>query len=501
MRRGPDLRCGHDPSVVHSSSARNPFSANYVTKLDSLRQGKRAGDMLVGAESRHYNRGMLDRATFFGYVRQAFAHLDDRPYLLAHPLAALLGRPGEVASPEALRNALLGAAEQLRPLQAASSGSANWRRWRYLALRYVEGLSTREIAHQLQVSERQALRDHQAGMEAVAAVLWARYRDREEARGRPEGSELGTSPGSVPAVRPPLQDGLEAELARVSALSPGETTNLVEALESALATVRGLAEARGARFQVSFPEDIHPVAVHPTVLRQVLLCLCSAVLEEGLAREIHVGVANAGDRVQLTLAVGPGPAGQPGAPVAAGGGAMLVDTARRLAEAQGGRLRVERAHKGHRQLSLELPMTRGVTILVIDDNPDVVQLFRWYLGEHNYRLVQARTPRAALELAHELRPDVITLDVMIPSQDGWQILHQLRSDPDVRDIPVIVCSILPEEALARSLGVADFLAKPVTRQSLLTVLERCLGARRSAGRRDYSEGTPSALPPLGHPAE
>src|SRR5258708_34806424 len=77
----------------------------------------------------------------------------------------------------------------------------------------------------------------------------------------------------------------------------------------------------------------------------------------------------------------------------------------------------------------------------------------------------------------------------MPPQDGWQILQQLRSDPSIERVPVIICSILPERPLAMALAAADFLAKPVTPQSLLAALERCLAELDSTKSPDFPEGT------------
>jgi CheY-like chemotaxis protein len=111
-------------------------------------------------------------------------------------------------------------------------------------------------------------------------------------------------------------------------------------------------------------------------------------------------------------------------------------------------------------------------VLVIDDNPEVIQLFQRYLGGGAYYVVGATTSQEALRLTREIRPHAITLDVMMPTQDGWEILQNLKNHPATKDIPVIVCSVLREHELALSLGAADFLAKPITQQMLLMALTR-----------------------------
>jgi CheY-like chemotaxis protein len=70
----------------------------------------------------------------------------------------------------------------------------------------------------------------------------------------------------------------------------------------------------------------------------------------------------------------------------------------------------------------------------------------------------------------EIRPTVIILDVLLPQEDGWELLMSLRADDRTRDIPVIVCSVLREPQLARSLGASAHLPKPVTQGALLEAL-------------------------------
>ncbi len=81
----------------------------------------------------------------------------------------------------------------------------------------------------------------------------------------------------------------------------------------------------------------------------------------------------------------------------------------------------------------------------------------------------------ALALLRQLTPQAIVLDVMMPHQDGWEILQALRQEPACATIPVIVCSVLREHDLALSLGASDTLVKPVSQPALLDVLRRWLG--------------------------
>lgn len=114
----------------------------------------------------------------------------------------------------------------------------------------------------------------------------------------------------------------------------------------------------------------------------------------------------------------------------------------------------------------------GHTILAVDDDEGVITLFQRYLEKQGYKVAGMTTGEGVVETAKRLKPYAITLDVIMPGKDGWQIIQELKSDPETRDIPIIVCSILSEADKGLSMGVADYLVKPVTEQDLLDALIR-----------------------------
>jgi CheY-like chemotaxis protein len=123
----------------------------------------------------------------------------------------------------------------------------------------------------------------------------------------------------------------------------------------------------------------------------------------------------------------------------------------------------------------DLPVGTDKVLLIVDDNEAVSQAFRRYLAEYRYQVIGATNGPDALRLARELSPALITLDVMIPNQDGWEILHALKRDPTTQQIPVVICSVLEDPRLARSLGAVTYLRKPVGQADLLAVLTQVLG--------------------------
>jgi len=111
-------------------------------------------------------------------------------------------------------------------------------------------------------------------------------------------------------------------------------------------------------------------------------------------------------------------------------------------------------------------------ILAIDDDPQVIALYERYLAPHGYQIVGLTEPRQAVEQALRLKPFAITLDIMMPGYDGWQVLMDLKSNPETRNIPVIICSILDEREKGFSLGAADYLIKPILQEDLVQALDR-----------------------------
>jgi signal transduction histidine kinase/CheY-like chemotaxis protein len=111
-------------------------------------------------------------------------------------------------------------------------------------------------------------------------------------------------------------------------------------------------------------------------------------------------------------------------------------------------------------------------VLVIDDDPKVQRLIEMTLKPEGYALRFASNGREGLRLAQELRPAVITLDVMMPDMDGWSVLSALKANPDLANIPVIMLTIIEDKDIGFALGASEYLVKPIDRNQLLGVLRR-----------------------------
>jgi len=118
-----------------------------------------------------------------------------------------------------------------------------------------------------------------------------------------------------------------------------------------------------------------------------------------------------------------------------------------------------------------LPETGG-KILVVDDNPSVREVLKTILTKEGYQVAMAGDGEEGLSIARKLRPNAIILDVVMPKMDGWTTLSELKADPELATIPVIMLSMLEEKEYAYSLGAAEYLVKPLHREKLIQALHK-----------------------------
>lgn len=113
-------------------------------------------------------------------------------------------------------------------------------------------------------------------------------------------------------------------------------------------------------------------------------------------------------------------------------------------------------------------------ILVIDDNQDALDILTTFLTEAGYRVTQASSGAAGLELARQLQPDVITTDLMMPGITGWELIEQLKADPATAAIPIVTVSIVDSQPLGLWPAVDAHISKPIEREALLEAVARLL---------------------------
>ena len=120
-------------------------------------------------------------------------------------------------------------------------------------------------------------------------------------------------------------------------------------------------------------------------------------------------------------------------------------------------------------------------VVCIEDEPEMIDLVKLILGRKGFELTGAMGGREGLEAIRQVKPDLVLLDLMMPDMDGWEVYQQMKSDADLKDIPVIVVTA-KAQSIDKVLGlhiakVDDYVTKPFGPQELLQSVEKVLGQR------------------------
>ncbi len=411
--------------------------------------------------------GLEDAAAEFQQsVRTALLHLYDNAFLQNHPLTVAWAgdsRGDRLTHAQNLRRVLLDSIERLRPQSTAHGDAA--RAYAVLTYRCVDGLTIEEIEQKLGLSRRQTYREFTKGVDAVA----------EQIRDLLHAHAPQPLPGaaSIPAPQPSRRELAEEELARLSKETRSEALTLSSIVNGVCTLLSTRLQRRGMRVQTDGLEQAPPVLADRTLLRQALLNLLSYALDmlpDGAA--LSMSVTETPGAVHLH--VRPKEAGGADAQETPRREGVALTVAHTLIAAQNGRLLLD-ASPDRWSAEIVLPIAETPAILIIDDNRNLIDLFQRYLAGHRVVVIGASSGDEALALLQQATPQIIVLDVMMPYQDGWEVLQKLRKAPALATTPIIVCSVLREHDLALSLGANDTLVKPVSQPALLDAMRRWLG--------------------------
>lgn len=394
-----------------------------------------------------------------GLVRDVLHHLYDVAYMQTHPLAqALAAVSGE--SPtlrgKLLFRALLEAIESLQPGTGVPADSRAWRSYRLLELRYVEGLSYDEVLTALAISKSQYQRDHALAIAAVANYLQDRW-------------QLGPPFPALVEEAESRETLAVAEARELIGQMNLEEIDLARMLEELLALVRPAAGEGRLQLALRTASDVPTIRGDRVALRHAFLHLLNHALDEPIARSVAISVRGTGSAVEVTLDVAMA-SGTTTGPLH-GPVDSATEVIRCLVESTGGVLEVRPLDpRGGWRATITIPLANRPVVLVVDNHPHFIGLVARYLAGQAWEVVGAQDVHRALELALEVRPRVILLDVMLPGQDGWDLFLSLRARPETRQTPVVICSVLYEPQVAKALGAVSYLAKPVSQAQLLETL-------------------------------
>lgn len=408
------------------------------------------------------------KVIFLHELRRVLTALYDPGTLRRSPLIRLLGVDGREDEIAALQRILIDAIEALKPGDNVPAGSNTWRVHRILYDRYVDQCTQQEVAADLALSTRQLRRQEKIAQEILADYLWTHYDLEQKASLLDRSTQIELVKEEEERTPSRAQ-----ELAWLKRTLPNEPIDVQKMVKAVLETADPLLNNLHVGVYHEVPAGPLALLVPSTAARQALLHVLTVAATCVPSGEVHLAVEAIPQRalacLRITAHRHTTSLGHP-----SNANREDLEMAHQLIQVANGSLQTHLDPSAETPFTatILLPTAERLPVLVIDDNADTLQLMQRYLSDSRYHFVGTSDPERALALAEELSPAIIVLDVMLPGVDGWELLGRLREHPKTSDIPVIVCTILPQRQLALMLGAAEFIRKPVTRKILLSALDR-----------------------------
>ncbi len=293
-----------------------------------------------------------------------------------------------------------------------------------------------------------------------------------------------------------------------------ETIDVAGMIRDVVNIIQPLVEKNENTFIVHCPDDIGAMRADRTKVRQSLFNLlsnaCKFTTNGSIRLEVSREAVNGSAWVSFKVCdtgIGMSPEQlenlfkaftQADASIASkyGGTGLGLTISQKFCHMMGGDIKVESIFGGGSTFTILLPATvdskgvmptagaeklpiasgpalrTGHTVLVIDDDPTIHDLMKRFLNKEGLTIVSATDGKQGLQVARTVRPDIITLDALMPRMDGWAVLASLKADPDLADIPVIMLTILDEKQMGYAMGVTDYMTKPIDWQRLAFMLRK-----------------------------
>ncbi len=279
-----------------------------------------------------------------------------------------------------------------------------------------------------------------------------------------------------------------------------DDVNLPDIIDSVLSTARGLIKDKPVKLLTDIEDSLPIIKADPTRIRQIFLNLlsnASKFTDEGSITvavrkqlndvnkgEIHIAVTDTGtgidieDQHKLFM-----PFSQvDGSPTRKVEGTGLgLSITRLLVDLHGGEIGVSSEVGEGSTFWFTLPLPGISTqsdkdgqliVLAIDKDIQVISLYERYLSSAGFEVIPITNPEKAIEQARQIMPFAITLEIMIPEFEGWNLLKTLKTDSEIGDIPIIICSLLAERDKGIELGATDYLTKPILENDLVSTLNK-----------------------------
>ncbi len=400
----------------------------------------------------------MDIEHFQDQLRMVLNHLSDVAFLEKQPdLLSLFLTKEEAHQPnriQLLRAKIGNGIKLLSPPEDTPLQASEWRSSRALTMRYLNGLELYRIEEELGLSQRQVQRELKKGVDALASILY---------------EQLSAVQKEMNLVEPPPTDmpdfyDLEVLKKELKGWEINFSFNpLAQMIQQAIHLCEFLSNsALTHRVHLEEVDAGLFIMVDPILTKQGFYKILSMAVAGAQDAIIRMALRPLNDHfVELTINITHNqPLDQNGLEIA-----RLFFTVQGINEVVSGQ-------QGQTTISLHLPLMNQGKCLVIDDVVSVRTLIERMLSPYGIQVFGADQPDEALNLAQLMVPNFILLDILMPKMDGWELIRNLKLNPETRLIPVIICSALYEPDLARAVGAAGYIRKPIDRLNLIDTLQQ-----------------------------
>ncbi|MBN1217908.1 MAG: response regulator [Anaerolineae bacterium] len=415
---------------------------------------------------------------FEQHLRHSLTHLYDptfQPHQLLWEVTGIEPKQGI----QPLQAKFIQEIENLKPSPHVPPNARIRLVYEVLSCRYLQNLTQEEAAKCVGITSRTLRRIQQQAIHLLAQRLWEKRPQEPSARYEiPSSDKIRPTETNEEST---WRAQLKEELAFLQESAPGLVVNVGEIIKGAVEMGRALTSKHGVGLSLTLPETPLTTTVHASILRQILIRAFGKLVQYmDVGEMITVSAQEQGEYVYITINGYPTSAEE----------MPHSDFIQEALATQGGSFDVRREAE-QIIFQIMIPSASRITILVVDDNTDLVHFYRRYVAGTRYEIVHLAEGQRLFESIADLSPDIIVLDVMLPGIDGWELLTHLHEYPDTRAIPVIVCSVVRGEEMALALGAALYLQKPVRSRQFVEALDQVLSqAQREASKAEANTASP-----------
>jgi CheY-like chemotaxis protein len=408
-----------------------------------------------------------DSQVFEQELRRALHNLYD-PFALRKSRLIILFNIENSENPSLiLKNILTDAIDSLKPKFNIPSQTKVWRYYQILFYRFIEHFTQKEVATDLNLSIRHLRREETGAFQLLVNHFWTQYNLEEKFQNHVKAVPDDLTKKLSANLGIPTQ---EEELHWLRESIPSESVDISEVIQTVLGIIEPLSRSLDVQIDFNISKNLPQLLVQLTAIRQALINIITMAIRYVPGGRVYVeGKTYRWDINILIYAKA-----NQFVPTLDKDDTEVLKITRQLIGMSGGSLEILADEYKSQNLvfQLLLPGKEQIPVLIIDDNPDVLRLFERYLSNTRYRFIGISDPEKAFLLVEKVGIQYIVLDIMLPGIDGWEFLGRLRVHPGTHNVPIIVCTILPQEQLALALGAAKFIRKPVSRQVLLAALNQ-----------------------------